>query len=223
MDLSLLAPIGSALALLFALYLAHKVLKSDRGTEEMKRISNAIQKGAGAYLRRQYLGVLLFFAVMFVVLLVLALNGFLTLFVPFAFVTGGFFSALSGFIGMKIATAANSRTTAASRSSLNSGLRIAFSAGAVMGFVVVGLGLLDISFWYFFLKFWYSDPAHLTVAAGQALEEAQVQAITSAMLTFGMGASSMALFARVGGGIFTKAADVGARPGRQSGSGDSGG
>ena len=111
MDLSLLAPIGSALALLFALYLAHKVLKSDRGTEEMKRISNAIQKGAGAYLRRQYLGVLLFFAVMFVVLLVLALNGFLTLFVPFAFVTGGFFSALSGFIGMKIAAAANSRTT----------------------------------------------------------------------------------------------------------------
>lgn len=210
MDLSLLAPIGSALALLFALYLAHKVLKSDRGTEEMKRISNAIQKGAGAYLRRQYLGVLLFFAVMFVVLLVLALYGFLTLFVPFAFVTGGFFSALSGFIGMKIATAANSRTAAASRSSLNSGLRIAFSAGAVMGFVVVGLGLLDISFWYFFLKFWYSDPAHLTVAAGQALEEAQVQAITSAMLTFGMGASSMALFARVGGGIFTKAADVGA-------------
>lgn len=123
---------------------------------------------------------------------------------------------------MKIATAANSRTTAASRSSLNSGLRIAFSAGAVMGFVVVGLGLLDISFWYFFLKFWYSDPAHLTVAAGQALEEAQVQAITSAMLTFGMGASSMALFARWAAAYSPKRR-MWAPTCRQSGSGDSGG
>ena len=147
---------------------------------------------------------------MFVILMALALTGFLTLFVPFAFVTGGFFSGLSGFIGMKIATAANARTAHAASNSLNSGLRIAFSSGAVMGFVVVGLGLLDISFWYFFLQWWYSDAAHLTIAAGQAMEEAQIQAITSAMLTFGMGASSMALFARVGGGIFTKAADVGA-------------
>ena len=176
----------------------------------MKKISLAVRKGANAYLKRQYIGVILFFAVIFVVLMVLAFMGYLTIFVPFAFITGGFFSGLSGFIGMKIATAANARTANAARGSLNSGLRIAFSSGAVMGFVVVGLGLLDISFWYFFLKFWYSDPAHLAVAAGQTFQEAQIQAITSAMLTFGMGASSMALFARVGGGIFTKAADVGA-------------
>ena len=205
MDLTLLAPIGSALALLFAGLLARKVLKAPEGSDLMKKISLAVRKGANAYL-----GVILFFAVIFVVLMILAFMGYLTMFVPFAFITGGFFSGLSGFIGMKIATAANARTANAARNSLNSGLRIAFSSGAVMGFVVVGLGLLDISFWYFFLKFWYSDPAHLVVAAGQALEDAQIQAITSAMLTFGMGASSMALFARVGGGIFTKAADVGA-------------
>ena len=210
MDLTLLAPIGSALALLFAGLLARKVLKAPEGSDLMKKSSLAVRKGANAYLKRQYLGVILFFAVIFVVLMILAFMGYLTMFVPFAFITGGFFSGLSGFIGMKIATAANARTANAARNSLNSGLRIAFSSGAVMGFVVVGLGLLDISFWYFFLKFWYSDPAHLVVAAGQALEDAQIQAITSAMLTFGMGASSMALFARVGGGIFTKAADVGA-------------
>ncbi len=210
MSLTLLAPIGSLLALLFAVYLARKVLWAPEGTDIMKKISLAVRKGANAYLKRQYTGVILFFAIMFVILLALALTGYLTMFVPFAFITGGFFSGLSGFIGMKIATAANARTANAARNSLNSGLRIAFSSGAVMGFVVVGLGLLDISFWYYFLKFWYSNPEHLTLAAGQLLEDAQVQAITSAMLTFGMGASSMALFARVGGGIFTKAADVGA-------------
>lgn len=210
MSLTLLAPVGSVLALLFAFYLARKVTRAPEGTELMEKISLAVRKGANAYLKRQYTGVILFFAVMFIILLILALTGYLTMFVPFAFVTGGFFSGLSGFIGMKIATAANARTANAARNSLNSGLRIAFSSGAVMGFVVVGLGLLDISFWYYFLKFWYSDPAHLTLAAGQLLEDAQIQAITSAMLTFGMGASSMALFARVGGGIFTKAADVGA-------------
>ncbi len=210
MSLTLLAPVGSVLALLFAFYLARKVTRAPEGTDLMEKISLAVRKGANAYLKRQYTGVILFFAVMFIILLILALTGYLTMFVPFAFVTGGFFSGLSGFIGMKIATAANARTANAARNSLNSGLRIAFSSGAVMGFVVVGLGLLDISFWYYFLKFWYSDPAHLTLAAGQLLEDAQIQAITSAMLTFGMGASSMALFARVGGGIFTKAADVGA-------------
>ena len=210
MSLTFLAPVGSALALLFALFLSRRVLKAPEGTDLMKKISLAVRKGANAYLKRQYAGVAIFFAVMFVILMALALTGFLTLFVPFAFVTGGFFSGLSGFIGMKIATAANARTAHAASNSLNSGLRIAFSSGAVMGFVVVGLGLLDISFWYFFLQWWYSDAAHLTIAAGQAMEEAQIQAITSAMLTFGMGASSMALFARVGGGIFTKAADVGA-------------
>lgn len=200
MSLTLLAPIGSALALVFALFLARRVLKTDEGTDLMKKISGAVRKGANAYLKRQYLGVLSFFAVVFVVLLILAFLGHLTMFVPFAFLTGGFFSGLSGFIGMKIATAANGRTANASRTSLNSGLRVAFSAGAVMGFVVVGLGLLDISFWYYLLKFVFRElPA-----------DQQVQQITSAMLTFGMGASSMALFARVGGGIFTKAADVGA-------------
>ncbi len=200
MSLTLLAPIGSALALVFALFLAQRVLKTDEGTDLMKKISGAVRKGANAYLKRQYLGVLSFFAVVFVVLLILAFLGHLTMFVPFAFLTGGFFSGLSGFIGMKIATAANGRTANASRTSLNSGLRVAFSAGAVMGFVVVGLGLLDISFWYYLLKFVFRElPA-----------DQQVQQITSAMLTFGMGASSMALFARVGGGIFTKAADVGA-------------
>jgi K(+)-stimulated pyrophosphate-energized sodium pump len=210
MEATILAPIGAVVALLFAWYLAAKVLKSDEGNDRMKQISRAVRRGANAYLKRQYTGVAIFFAVMFVVLLIMAFSGFLTMFVPFAFLTGGFFSGLSGFIGMKIATNANDRTANAAQHSLNSGLHIAFSAGAVMGFVVVGLGLVDISFWYYFLKFWYSDPAHLAVAAGQTLENAQAQAITSAMLTFGMGASSMALFARVGGGIFTKAADVGA-------------
>ena len=204
MDLSILAPVGAVVALLFAFFLSRRVMKADEGTDLMKKIAGAVRKGANAYLKRQYTGVAIFFAVMFVILLILAIAGFLTPFVPVAFLTGGFFSALSGFIGMKIATYANGRTANSASKSLNAGLRIAFSAGGVMGFVVVGLGLLDISIWYFFLKFWYS-----TVDVMQN-EAAQVQAITSAMLTFGMGASSMALIARVGGGIFTKAADVGA-------------
>ena len=204
MDLSILAPVGAVVALLFAFFLSRRVMKADEGTDLMKKIAGAVRKGANAYLKRQYTGVAIFFAVMFVILLILAIAGFLTPFVPVAFLTGGFFSALSGFIGMKIATYANGRTANSASKSLNAGLRTAFSAGGVMGFVVVGLGLLDISIWYFFLKFWYS-----TVDVMQN-EAAQVQAITSAMLTFGMGASSMALFARVGGGIFTKAADVGA-------------
>ena len=204
MDLSILAPVGAVVALLFAFFLSRRVMKADEGTDLMKKIAGAVRKGANAYLKRQYTGVAIFFAVMFVILLILAIAGFLTPFVPVAFLTGGFFSALSGFIGMKIATYANGRTANSASKSLNAGLRIAFSAGGGMGFVVVGLGLLDISIWYFFLKFWYS-----TVDVMQN-EAAQVQAITSAMLTFGMGASSMALFARVGGGIFTKAADVGA-------------
>ena len=186
---------GSLLAILFAAIMAKRVLKADEGTDKMKAISRSIRKGANAYLKRQYIVVAAFFAVMFVVLMTMAVLGFLTYFVPFAFVTGGFFSALSGFVGMKIATAANARTANACRSGLNKGLRIAFSAGSVMGFTVVGLGLFDISVWFMILKFAFN------------LSAAE---ITGAMLTFGMGASSMALFARVGGGIFTKAADVGA-------------
>ncbi len=186
---------GAVLALLFALFTARKVIKFPEGTDLMKKISGSIRKGANAYLKRQYKIVIIFFAVMFVILSIMAFAGLLTPYVPFAFITGGFFSALSGFIGMKIATLANARTANACRQGLNRGLRVAFSAGSVMGFTVVGLGLLDISVWFFLLKFVF---------------KLSNEAITSAMLTFGMGASSMALFARVGGGIFTKAADVGA-------------
>ena len=186
---------ASVLALLFAVFTARKVLKFDEGTDLMKKISQSVRKGANAYLNRQYRIVIVFFGVLFAVLGVMAFMGLLTPYVPFAFLTGGFFSGLSGFIGMKIATASNARTANACREGLNRGLRVAFSAGSVMGFTVVGLGLLDITIWFFLLKFVFKLPD---------------SEVTGAMLTFGMGASSMALFARVGGGIFTKAADVGA-------------
>ena len=187
--------LGSLLALVFAVLMGKRALYADEGTDQMRKIASFIRDGANAYLRRQYSVVIAFFGVMFVILCVMSAFGYLTWFVPFAFVTGGFFSGFSGFIGMKIATASNARTANACRTGLNAGLRIAFSAGTVMGFTVVGLGLLDVSAWYILLKYVFKLP----------LED-----ITAAMLTFGMGASSMALFARVGGGIFTKAADVGA-------------
>ncbi len=187
--------LGSICALLFAVFMAKRALSFSEGTDQMKKIASFIRQGANAYLRRQYSVVMVFFACMFAVLCLMAALGFLTWFVPFAFITGGFFSGLSGFVGMKIATASNARTANACRESLNSGLKVAFSAGTVMGFTVVGLGLLDISGWYLLLKYVFNLP---------------LNDITAAMLTFGMGASSMALFARVGGGIFTKAADVGA-------------
>ena len=142
---------GALCALLYAAFTAKRVLKAPEGTERMKSISLSIRKGANAYLKRQYKVVAIFFAVMFAVLSVMAVFRLLTYFVPFAFITGGFFSAFSGFIGMKIATAANSRTANACCEGLNKGLRIAFSAGSVMGFTVVGLGLLDISIWFFIL------------------------------------------------------------------------
>ncbi|MDR2942720.1 MAG: sodium-translocating pyrophosphatase [Treponema sp.] len=202
-QLFFLAPIGSILALLFAFIQAKKVLGFSEGNEIMQKISASVRKGANAYLKRQYTGVAMFFAVMFVILGIMAFAGLLTPFVPFAFITGGFFSGLSGFIGMKIATSSNARTAQASSESLNRGLRVAFSSGTVMGFTVIGLGLLDLSIWFFLLKYvFYAD------LVGDPSE--QIRRISSAMLTFGMGASSMALFARVGGGIFTKAADVGA-------------
>ncbi len=182
-------------ALAFAAVNFYSVKKKPEGTDKMSEISAKIRKGAMAYLKRQYKTVGIFFAVMFIILAALAFNGMLTPFVPFAFLTGGLFSGLSGFVGMKIATYANSRTANGARQSLNKGLKIAFSSGAVMGLTVVGLGLLDIGTWYVLLKYVFKLP---------------IEEITSAMLTFGMGASSMALFARVGGGIFTKAADVGA-------------
>ena len=186
---------AAVIAILFAVFTARSVMKFSEGNDLMKKISASIRKGANAYLKRQYIIVGIFFAVMFVLLGVMAVFGLLTPYVPFAFLTGGFFSGFSGFIGMKIATSSNARTANACREGLNRGLRVAFRAGSVMGFTVVGLGLLDISLWFILLKFVFKlAPAD----------------ITSAMLTFGMGASSMALFARVGGGIFTKAADVGA-------------
>ena len=195
MDLTILAPIGAVAALVYALYLTKKVMAADEGNDTMKKLSRSIREGANAYLTRQYKTVAVVFAALVVVFVALAALGQVNWFVPVAFVTGGVFSALSGYFGMKIATAANARTAWAAKDSLNSGLKIAFSAGSVMGFVVVGLGLLDTSIWYYILKLVYgNDP----------------QAIASAMVTFGMGASTMALFARVGGGIFTKAADVGA-------------
>ena len=193
--LALLTLFGSIIALVFAFTRAKKVLKFSEGNSLMKKISASIHQGAMAYLRRQYRILIIFFAGMFIILMVMAALGFLTWFVPFAFVTGGFFSGLSGFVGMQIATRAKARTAAACQSGLNKGLNVAFSAGSVMGFTVVGLGLLDISIWYLLLSLVF---------------KLSVEDITSTMLTFGMGASSMALFARVGGGIYTKAADVGA-------------
>lgn len=192
---AILVLIAAIIGLAFAAYKFYWVKRRPEGSDEMINIAAKIRKGAMAYLKRQYKTVLLFFVVMLVILVIMALFDALTFFVPFAFISGGFFSGLSGFIGMKIATYANSRTANGARDGLNKGLKIAFSSGTVMGLTVVGLGLLDISVWFLILNSFYgNDPI----------------AITSAMLTFGMGASSMALFARVGGGIFTKAADVGA-------------
>ncbi|MBI4430302.1 MAG: sodium-translocating pyrophosphatase [Candidatus Omnitrophica bacterium] len=205
MDLTFqLSLAGSLLALGFAFYLARNVVKESEGNERMKEISRAIREGANAYIRRQYSVIIIFFVLVTGILALMASQKYLEPMVPFAFLTGGFFSGLAGFIGMKVATQANSRTAQAASVSLNSGLRVAFSSGAVMGLTVVGLGLLDLSLWFAFLTWWYGHHEVITDVANR------MQRITSTMLTFGMGASSMALFARVGGGIFTKAADVGA-------------
>ena len=197
MSLIVLAIFCSLAALLFAWCMARVVLKESEGTEEMVRIARAIRQGANAYLKRQYTGVAFFFAAMFIILLILSVMGYLNIFVPFAYILGGLFSALSGFIGMKIATYANARTANAARRSLSSGLRIAFASGTVMGMVVVGLGLIHLSLAFYLLNKFLTGPDKL-------------QQISTILLTSGMGTSSMALFARVGGGIFTKAADVGA-------------
>ena len=191
---------GALIALAFSFVKFRKVHNAPKGTPEMAKISEAISNGANAYLRRQYLGVAIFFAVIFLAMVCMAFAGMLSWFTPFAFLTGGFFSGLAGFVGMRTATMANCRTANAASESLNKGLRVAFDAGTVMGFTVVGLGLLDLTIWYFILN-----------AAFATLPDAErITQITANMLTFGMGASAMALFARVGGGIFTKAADVGA-------------
>ncbi|MCM8768574.1 MAG: sodium-translocating pyrophosphatase [Candidatus Omnitrophica bacterium] len=201
--------IGAILALAFTRYLVFTIMREKEGTPEMVQIAEAVRVGARAYLKRQYAGVSIFFGIVFIILLVLALTRtssgqtFLPIFVPFAFITGGFFSALSGYIGMSVATRASARTAYAARNSLNAALRIAFSAGLVMGLVVVGLALLDISSWYNLLTWYYTRVRPLDL-------ESRLREITSTMLCFGMGASSQALFARVGGGIYTKGADVGA-------------
>ncbi len=185
----------AVIALIFVLFTAKKVLKFPEGNEKMAKISSSVRAGASAFLKREYTVVVIFFAVIAVILGVMAALGQSNIFLPFAFLTGGIYSALAGFIGMKIATSSNARTANACSDSLNKGLRVAFSAGSVMGFTVVGLGLFDISVWFIILKY---------------LAKLSIDDITNTMITFGMGASSMALFARVGGGIFTKAADVGA-------------
>ena len=198
-----LVPISSVLALLFAWYFYKQLMKTDEGTPQMQKIALHVRKGAMSYLRQQYKVVGLVFLVLVVLFSIMAFGfGVQNKWVPVAFLTGGFFSGLSGYLGMKTATYASARTANAARTSLNSGLRIAFRSGAVMGLVVVGLGLLDISFWYLLLN---------AVIPDEALNPAhKLCVVTTTMLTFGMGASTQALFARVGGGIYTKAADVGA-------------
>lgn len=195
-----LVPAASVVALSFAFYFYKKMMKESEGTEKMKSIAGYVREGAMSYLRQQYKVVALVFIVLALLFATMAFFGLQNNWVPFAFLTGGFFSGLAGFFGMKTATYASARTTHAVRRSLNSGLQIAFRSGAVMGLVVVGLALLDISAWYLILNFFVDD-----ADAGHKLIM-----ITTTMLTFGMGASTQALFARVGGGIYTKAADVGA-------------
>ncbi len=196
-------PAASVLALALAWYFYRQMMKESEGTPVMEKIARYVRQGAMSYLRQQYKIVGLVFLVLVVVFSVMAYGFDLqNHWVPVAFLTGGFFSGLSGYLGMKTATYASARTANAARQSLNGGLRVAFRSGAVMGLVVVGLGLLDISFWYLILdKFAPDDPVAPT---------AKLCMITTTMLTFGMGASTQALFARVGGGIYTKAADVGA-------------
>ncbi len=195
-----LVPAASIIALLFAWIFFRQMMKESEGSATMKEIAQYVREGAMAYLRQQYKVVLIVFFILAVFFAILAYGfNIQNPWVPFAFLTGGFFSGLAGYIGMKTATFASSRTANAVSKSLNSGLKIAFRSGAVMGLTVVGLGLLDISIWYFILQAVY-DPS----------ESQNLVVITTTMLTFGMGASTQALFARVGGGIYTKAADVGA-------------
>ncbi len=196
-----LVPVAALIALLFAWIFFRQMMKESEGTPTMKEIAQYVREGAMAYLKQQYKVVIIVFVVLAVLFAILAYGfGVQNPWVPFAFLTGGFFSGLAGFVGMKTATYASARTANATMRSLNSGLKIAFRSGAVMGLTVVGLGLLDISIWWLILNAFVEEatPAQTLVV------------ITTTMLTFGMGASTQALFARVGGGIYTKAADVGA-------------
>ena len=214
-----LAPISAIFALGFAYYFYKKVMEAPEGTEKMITIANHVREGAYAYLFRQYSVVTLVFAILLVIFAVCAYLKVQNPFVPIAFLTGGFFSGLCGFLGMKTATNASSRTAQGASESLNKGLQVAFRSGAVMGLVVVGFGLLDISLWYLILdKIVYTE-IHMEEGLrflGLQLVPVDMDPyhklveITTTMITFGMGASTQALFARVGGGIYTKAADVGA-------------
>lgn len=201
-ELFWIVPLSAVIALVFAWFFFKQVMKEEEGNDHMKKIAAYVREGAMAYLKQQYKVVIIFFLVITIMFSIMAyVLALQNPWVPFAFITGGFFSGLAGFFGMKTATYASARTANAAEKSLNAGLKIAFRSGAVMGLVVVGLGLIDISIWFYVLNIFYpfdlSDGHNLVV-------------ITTTMLTFGMGASAQALFARVGGGIFTKAADVGA-------------
>ena len=200
-NLFYLVPAASLVALFFAWWFFHQMMKEEEGTPTMKEIAQYVREGAMAYLKQQYKIVVIVFAVLAVLFAILAYGfGVQNPWVPFAFLTGGFFSGLAGFVGMKTATYASGRTANATMRSLNSGLKVAFRSGAVMGLTVVGLGLLDISIWWLILRTFIHE----------ASDAQTLVVITTTMLTFGMGASTQALFARVGGGIYTKAADVGA-------------
>src|SRR5665647_1402948 len=214
-----IVPIASVMALLFAWIFYRGMMKEEEGTDKMKSIAAYVREGAMAYLKSQYTVVTKVFIVLALLLAVLAFVGVQNPFVPIAFLTGGFFSGLCGYLGMRTATFASNRTAWGASKSLNRGLKIALRSGAVMGLVVVGFGLLDIALWFIFLTKVVFTPEHMAtglqwlgltfVQQGIDQHQAFVE-ITATMITFGMGASTQALFARVGGGIFTKAADVGA-------------
>ena len=214
-----LLPLAAVTALVFAWLFFRNMMTNSEGTDRMKEIAQYVREGAMAYIRRQYRVVSMVFGVLLIILIVLAYLGVQNPFVPVAFLTGGFFSGLCGFLGMKTATFASARTAYGASQSLNKGLQVAFRSGAVMGLVVVGFGLLDITGWFFILNKFVFTPEHMEnglhalgltfVHPGTTNHEKLIE-ITAVMLTFGMGASTQALFARVGGGIYTKAADVGA-------------
>ncbi len=214
-----LIPIIAILALVFAYYFYNSMMKNPEGNDKMKEIAQHVREGAMAYITRQYKVVAMVFVVILILLTILAYFKIQNPFVPVAFLTGGFFSGLCGYLGMKTATNASARTAQGASHSLNQGLKIAFRSGAVMGLIVVGFGLLDISIWYLILTKLIYTAEHmqtglhfmgLTFVHAGTTEHQELIEVTATMLTFGMGASTQALFARVGGGIFTKAADVGA-------------
>ena len=221
-----IAPISSVIALLTARYFHSKLILESEGNEKMKTIAGYVKEGAMAYLKRQYRVVSVVFAILFILLVFLVFIGVQNVFVPILFLSGGFWSALSGYVGMKTATSASARTAAACEESLNKGLKVSFRAGAIMGLVVVGFGLLDLSIWFTILNYFYDHNVFNlsqsilnslnittwdnTLVNNLVFQKHKYSEIATTLLTYSMGASVMALFSRVGGGIFTKAADVGA-------------